>query len=155
METIIKELNLNDERHQQIVATLINGYIADEMGGGTLLDAKGQQLLVEGLKSHPKVVAVFAETDGEPSGLIVAFENFSTFSVAPMLNIHDVFVKTEFRGYGIGRQLMNKIIELAKVRNCSRITLEVRHDNTPAQELYKSLDFHDTEPPMFFWRKYT
>lgn len=152
--TTIQPFDLGNETHQTIIASLINGYIADEMGGGDLLDAEQQTALVDGLKNHPKAVALFAETDGKPSGLIVAFENFSTFSVQPMLNIHDVFVVPDCRGLGIGRLLMNAIIAEASRRKCSRITLEVRHDNIPAQKLYQSLNFHDTEPPMYFWRKY-
>ncbi|MFZ4457228.1 MAG: GNAT family N-acetyltransferase [Bacteroidales bacterium] len=152
--TTIHQIDFENKHHQQIVTELINGYISDEMGGGELLNSKQQKDLIEGLRNHPKAIAIYAEQDQKPAGIIVAFENFSTFSVQPMLNIHDVFVKPEFRGFGIGRTLMNGIVELAKKRNCSRITLEVRHDNTPAMELYKSLDFHDTEPPMYFWRKY-
>lgn len=154
METIITELNFIDKAHQQALTELINGYIADEMGGGTLLDEAAQQSLIDGLKNHPRAVAVFALTKGVPSGIVVAFENFSTFTVSPMFNIHDVFVKSEFRGRGIGRMMMEKMAALAESRGCSRITLEVRHDNVPAQKLYQSLGFHETEPPMYFWRKY-
>ena len=141
--TTIHQIDFENEAHQQIVKELINGYIADEMGGGDLLDNKQQLALIEGLKSHPKAVAIYAEVNQQPAGVVVAFENFSTFSVQPMLNIHDVYVQPEFRGFGIGRALMNGIIDIAKKRNCSRITLEVRHDNSPAQNLYKSLEFHD------------
>jgi ribosomal protein S18 acetylase RimI-like enzyme len=86
-------------------------------------------------------------------GLLVAFENFSTFTVQPMINIHDVIVHSEFRGQGIGRQLMTALVAEAGQRQCSRVTLEVRQDNQSAQKLYRSLGFTDTEPPMFYWRK--
>ncbi|MDD2799029.1 MAG: GNAT family N-acetyltransferase [Bacteroidales bacterium] len=153
-KTIISDFNFELPYHRETMGTLMNGYIADEMGGGDLLSPQQQIELVEGLRNHPKAIAILAETDGKPSGLIVAFENFSTFSVRPMLNIHDVFVVPEFRGLGIGRLLMNAIVDKAKEHKCSRISLEVRHDNTTAQKLYQSIDFHDTEPPMYFWRKY-
>ena len=132
----------------------MNGYIADEMGGGSLLTTHQQKELIEGLKNHPKAITIWAETNGKPSGFIVAFENFSTFTVRAMLNIHDVFVVPQFRGLGIGRKLMDAIIEISKEKGCSRITLEVRQDNIVAQKLYKSLEFEETNPPMYFWRKY-
>jgi len=153
-KTIIKNFDFDRPEHQKIIGELMNGYIADEMGGGSLLTANQQKELIAGLNNHPKVIAIWAETNSKPSGFIVAFENFSTFTVRPMLNIHDVFVAHEFRGFGIGHKLMNAIIEKGKERGCSRITLEVRHDNTIAQKLYKSLEFEDTNPPMYFWRKY-
>jgi ribosomal protein S18 acetylase RimI-like enzyme len=86
-------------------------------------------------------------------GLLVGFENFSTFTVRPMINIHDVIVHPACRGRGIGRMLMNALIAEATKRGCSRISLEVRHDNAPAQHLYASLGFDETNPGMYYWRK--
>jgi GNAT superfamily N-acetyltransferase len=141
--------------HIQAVALLINAYIADEMGGGNLLSQEEQQRLIEGLSNHPKSIVLLAhEATDVFTGLLTAFENFSTFTVSPMINIHDVFVFKEHRGKGVGRQLMNAIIDEAKKRKCSRITLEVRKDNINAQALYRSLGFEEVEQGMFYWRKY-
>jgi GNAT superfamily N-acetyltransferase len=141
--------------HLQAVALLINAYIADEMGGGNPLSPEEQQRLVEGLSNHPKSIVLLAyEATGAFTGLLTAFENFSTFTAMPMINIHDVFVFKEHRGKGVGRQLMNGIIDEAKTRKCSRLTLEVRKDNHKAQILYSSLGFEEVEQGMFYWRKY-
>jgi ribosomal protein S18 acetylase RimI-like enzyme len=150
----IKACDYSNPEHLQAIASLINVYIDDEMGGGKPLTKLEQLRLVEGLNKHPKSIVFLAETDGAFVGLLTAFENFSTFTVQPMVNIHDVIVLKEHRGKGIGRQLMNALIKEAESRGSSRITLEVRTDNFSAQSLYKSLDFEDTEPPMFYWRKY-
>jgi ribosomal protein S18 acetylase RimI-like enzyme len=139
--------------HLQAIATLIDIYIHDEMGGGTPLSQLEQLRLVEGLKQYPSIV-LLAEADGVFAGLLVAFENFSTFTVKPMINIHDVIVRPEYRGKGIGRLLLNGIVAESEKKGASRVTLEVRQDNIPAQNLYSSLGFHDTDPPMFYWRKY-
>jgi ribosomal protein S18 acetylase RimI-like enzyme len=140
--------------HKHAIAALINAYIADEMGGGESLSEPDQLSLVEGMKNHPKSIILLAETDGVFAGILTAFENFSTFTAKPMINIHDIFVLKEYRGSGIGRQLMKGIIREAENRNSSRISLEVRKDNHNAQGLYKSLGFVDTDPSMFYWRKY-
>jgi ribosomal protein S18 acetylase RimI-like enzyme len=47
----------------------------------------------------------------------------------------------EFRGKGIGRQLMKTVIKSAWGRKITRIELTVRKDNTNAISLYKSLGF--------------
>jgi ribosomal protein S18 acetylase RimI-like enzyme len=140
--------------HKQAVASLINTYIGDEMGGGNLLSQEEQQCMVEGLSSHPKAVVLLAQDTGVFVGLLTAFENFSTFTAKPMINIHDVFVLEEYRGKGYGRKLMNAIINEAEKRKCSRVTLEVRKDNRKAQNMYQSLGFEEAEQGMFYWRKY-
>jgi ribosomal protein S18 acetylase RimI-like enzyme len=150
----ITACDYSDTSHLQAVVSLINAYIEDEMGGGTPLSEQEQFRLIDGLDNHPKSFVLLAETNGRFVGLLTAFENFSTFSACPMINIHDIVVLKECRGQGIGRQLMNAVVDEARKRNCKRITLEVRKDNTKAQNLYQSLGFEATEPEMFYWRKY-
>jgi ribosomal protein S18 acetylase RimI-like enzyme len=145
--------NFDDSDQQAAVGNLMNAYIADKMGGGDQLSPTQLQQLVEGLTGHPTTIALLAKVDGIYVGLITAFELFSTFTVKPMIYIHDVFVLSQYRSLGIGRHLMETIVAEGKRRNCSRISLEVRHDNAPAQSLYKSIGFVDTEPPMYYWRK--
>ena len=154
METKIVQCDFANLKHREAVVVLINEYIRDVMGGGTVLSEQKQIDLVEGLKNHPKTIVFLAETQGIFIGMLTAFENFSTFTARPMMNIHDVMVLETYRKKGIGRSLMNALIEEAGKRNCSRITLEVRKDNLPAQKLYKDLGFHELEPDMFYWRKY-
>jgi ribosomal protein S18 acetylase RimI-like enzyme len=155
MATIhITACDYSNPEHLNAIASLINAYIDDEMGGGKPLSQIEQLRLVEGLNNHPKSIVFLAETAGIFAGLLTAFENFSTFTVKPMVNIHDIFVLKEYRGKGVGRQLMNALISEAKNRGSSRVTLEVRKDNNKAQALYKSLEFEETDPEMFYWRKY-
>ncbi|MDR0757197.1 MAG: GNAT family N-acetyltransferase [Tannerella sp.] len=123
------------------------------MGGGTPLSAEEQVELTDSLSRRPTAVTLLAESGGVCCGLLVAFENYSTFTVRPMMNIHDVFVLKTYRGKGVGRRLIQAAVEEAKKRNCSRITLEVRQDNVAAQRLYRSVGFDETDPPMYYWRK--
>ncbi|MDR0836550.1 MAG: GNAT family N-acetyltransferase [Tannerella sp.] len=150
----ITSCNYSDPAHLDALVSLINAYIDDEMGGGKSLSQPEQRRLIEGLSNHPKSIVLLAETGGVFIGLLTAFENFSTFTTQPMVNIHDVFVSKEYRRKGVGRQLMNAVISEAENRGSSRITLEVRNDNVSAQNLYRSLGFEDTDPSMFYWRKY-
>jgi ribosomal protein S18 acetylase RimI-like enzyme len=141
--------------HRQAIVSLINAFIGDEMGYGNLLSNDEQRRVIEGLSSHPKSIVLLAEdADGVFTGLLTAFENFSTFTAHPMINIHDIFVFKEYRGKGVGRKLMNAIIDEAKRRQCSLVTLEVRKDNLKAQNLYHSLGFEEAEHEMFYWRKH-
>jgi ribosomal protein S18 acetylase RimI-like enzyme len=152
--TNISACDYSNPEHRQAIISLINAYIDDEMGGGKPLSKSAQLCLIEGLSNHPKSIVFLAEADGLFVGLLTAFENFSTFTAKPMVNIHDVIVLKEYRGKGIGRQLMNAVISEAENRGSNRVTLEVRKDNPTAQNLYQSLGFEDTDPSMFYWRKY-
>jgi ribosomal protein S18 acetylase RimI-like enzyme len=149
----IIKCDYTNPKHTSALISLLNAYVADEMGGGKLLDKRTQISLIKKLSIHEKAIVLLAQSGGEFAGLLIAFENIATFSAKPMINIHDIIVLKEYRGKRVGRQLMDAIINEAKKRGCERITLEVREDNKIAQNLYKSMGFKDTEPKMFYWRK--
>ncbi|MDR2813963.1 MAG: GNAT family N-acetyltransferase [Prevotellaceae bacterium] len=151
--TEILACRYSDADHLHAVVTLLSAYIADEMGGGLPLSPQEKQRLTDGLSRHPAAIVLLAKTDGEFSGMLVAFENFSTFTAKPMVNIHDLIVLKPFRGKGVGRLLMNAAVREAEKRGCGRLTLEVRKDNAAAQNLYRDLGFAETSPEMYYWRK--
>jgi ribosomal protein S18 acetylase RimI-like enzyme len=140
-------------KHCEAVAELINHYISDPMGGGKRLALRDQLHLLQGLADHPSSFVLLARNEGQIIGMATCFINFSTFKVKPYLNIHDIVVKKEFRGQGIGRKLLQKCTDISTERNYCKITLEVRDDNANAKHLYQSLGFKDSEPVMHFWTK--
>lgn len=152
-EVNIRICDYTNPDHTKGIADLINAYIEDTMGGGEPLSATAQMELTNGLRRHPASVVLLAEADRTVCGLLVAFENFSTFTIRPMINIHDLIVLPGYRRKGIGRQLLEAVIAIGRERGCSRITLEVRKDNLSAQHLYQSLGFGDPLPAMHYWRK--
>ena len=148
------ECDFDNPVHCETLADLMNAYITDRMGGGQPYTPVQRKRLIEGLKNHPSRLVLFVAADDIMVGLANCFINFATFSLKPYVNIHDVIVLQEFRGTGAGRKLMEGVIEHARKLDCSKITLEVREDNEPAQNLYKSLDFNECEPVHHFWTKY-
>lgn len=147
------DCNFSSAIHLEALVELINEYITDEMGGGSPITGTNKLYLVDGLNNHPAKIVRFAYINDNIVGLVVAFETFATFSVKKCINIHDIIVKKSYREMGVGKGLMNDVIRIAKERDCSKITLEVREDNYKAQMLYNSLGFKDCEPKMFFWVK--
>lgn len=145
--------DFTNPQHCNELCNLINEYINGDMGGGTPVNGFQKLHLLDGLESHPKSIVYFVLLDGKIAGVLVGFMNFSTFMVKPMINVHDVFVKNEYRGKGLGRKLIKKIIEIGKKEDCGKITLEVRKDNKTAQSLYESEGFGNTNPEMYFWTK--
>lgn len=67
--------------------------------------------------------------------------------------IEDVVVSSEYRGQGIGRKLMEKLLEQAKISKLDDVLLFSGHHRTAAISLYKSLGFKLKESGMYI-KKY-
>ena len=57
------------------------------------------------------------------------------------IDVHNLAVDPAHRRRGIGKALLQAIMEEARQKGCSRVTLEVRKSNEAAQRLYQSLGF--------------
>ena len=73
------------------------------------------------------------------NGKIVGYVLFWLLSDA--VDIHNIAVHTEFRRQRIGQALLQQVLVQARNRDSSRVTLEVRVSNIPAQKLYESVGF--------------
>jgi ribosomal protein S18 acetylase RimI-like enzyme len=140
-----------NNEHANHMLEVLDAYMKDPMGGVSGLDDKLATKIIDGLKKQPNYLFFLAYKNNQIAGLANCFINFSTFKGMQLLNIHDFAVLPEYRGSGIGKCLMNKIIEYSKHKNFCKITLEVRTDNFKAQKLYSTSGFKDCSPPMFFW----
>lgn len=56
-------------------------------------------------------------------------------------HVTNVAVRQDFRGKGIGRALMERLIQLCADSGMTKMSLEVRMSNAAAQNLYRSLGF--------------
>jgi ribosomal protein S18 acetylase RimI-like enzyme len=141
------------------IGYLVNCYAADPMGGGKSLPDNIKNSLAPALSKIPHAFTVLCYVDERPVGLVNCFEGFSTFNCKPLINIHDMFVSGEFRGLGISQKLLTMVEEVAKEKDCCKITLEVLEGNKAAQSAYVKYGFTDYEldPIMgkaLFWQKY-
>lgn len=75
---------------------------------------------------------------GEPVGMVIFFHNYSTFLGKPGFYIEDLYVKENFRGLGIGKNLLLKCAQIARERDCGRMEWSVLNWN-PAREFYEKL----------------
>ena len=88
---------------------------------------------------RPAAEVIIAEVDGHAAGLALFFHNFSTFLAQRGLYLEDLFVRPQFRGLGLGRQLMIRLARLAVERDCGRFEWSVLDWNTPAIDFYRQL----------------
>jgi len=84
------------------------------------------------------IEVILGEYDGIPAGFALFFHNFSTFLGKPGIFIEDIFVRSEFRGKGLGKALFSFIAKIAAQRNCGRLEWACLDWNKPSIEFYKS-----------------
>ncbi|MCH8519989.1 MAG: GNAT family N-acetyltransferase [Nanoarchaeota archaeon] len=66
-------------------------------------------------------------------------------NLKPFGFIEDIFISSSHRRNGNGRKIMNSLLEHAKNKNCYKVVLGVKGENTYALQIYDSLGFkkHD------------
>ena len=83
----------------------------------------------------------FAEIDGQWVGMVGAYQEEKT-KLRHILNIVSVYVKPSYRGQGIGKALLQYVVDQAKKNpEIKKLLLGVVTTQEPAQALYKSLGF--------------
>ena len=60
-----------------------------------------------------------------------------THMVLEDIHIHNIAVKQEYRGKGIGGKIISHLIEASIVNNTGKLCLEVKNSNSSAIKLYK------------------
>ncbi|MBL8448161.1 MAG: GNAT family N-acetyltransferase [Zoogloeaceae bacterium] len=144
---LIASTDLADPVHVDAFLSLLDHYAADPMGGGTGLSDYAKHHLPECLRSRPGFVGFIAweREGGEAVGLLNAFEGFSTFAARPLLNLHDIVVRADRRGRGIGQALLEAAEGAARARGYCKLTLEVLSNNIGAIASYARFGFRPYE----------
>ena len=139
--TSIIEADFTNPHHAAALIELMNVYSNDLMGGGSALSEHTITHLASEMAQRDTLFSFIAFNGENPVGLANCIESFSTFACKPLVNIHDLVVKGEFRGQGIAQALLRAVEQEALHRGCCKLTLEVLDRNHPAKQLYQKLGF--------------
>jgi GNAT superfamily N-acetyltransferase len=101
--------------------------------------ALGERLFGANNGHGPYAEVLIGEIDGVPQGFALFFHNFSTFEGKPGIYLEDLFVRSDARGYGLGKAFLKRLAALAVERDCARLEWWVLDWNEPAINFYKSL----------------
>jgi GNAT superfamily N-acetyltransferase len=96
-------------------------------------------LMRDGFGPNPFYFCLIAEHDGVPAGFALYFFNYSTWNGCPGIYLEDLFVPPEFRGFGIGKALLQQVAAIAVEKGCPRLQWEVLDWNTPAIDFYRAM----------------
>jgi GNAT superfamily N-acetyltransferase len=96
---------------------------------------------IEDLRRHlfaePRFAqVVMADWDGRLAGFALYFFNYSTFLCRPGLYLEDLFVRPEFRGRGVGLNLLKELERRARAQGCGRFEWSVLDWNRDAIDFY-------------------
>ena len=81
---------------------------------------------------------VIAEWQGQACGFALFFHTYSTFLGKPGIHLEDLFVEPDFRGKGIGKELLAFLAKTAIDRGCGRLEWVVLDWNQPSIDFYRS-----------------
>lgn len=98
-----------------------------------------EALLEKYLFEEQKAEVILGDVAGRPVTFALFFTNFSTFLGKPGLYLEDLYVKQEYRGYGLGKQMLAFLANLALERGYGRLEWWVLDWNEPSIAFYKQL----------------
>ena len=91
------------------------------------------------ISNDMKMFGFVAESEEGVIGFTHCLFRPSTWTETDYCYLEDLFVDPNIRGKGIGRALMNKVIELAKEKNSKRVYWTTQEFNKTARVLYDSI----------------
>jgi len=92
----------------------------------------------------PDGLLVLALVDGKAAGCVALRKNSET-----ICEMKRLYVRNQYRGLGIGKKLVNIVIEHASKMNYQYIRLDTLPTMKEAQSLYTSLGFYDIDPYVY------
>ncbi|MFA6971910.1 MAG: GNAT family N-acetyltransferase [Gallionella sp.] len=91
---------------------------------------------------HPEQGRLFVVRDGKKiAGMANALISISTAEGGRVLMLEDVIVNREYRGRGLGRELVEHVLAWAILEDMLRVTLLADRDNHAALAFYEKLAF--------------
>ena len=91
---------------------------------------------------RPAAEVVLAYVGDTVAGFALFFHNFSTFLGRHGLYLEDLFVVPEWRGKGVGKQLLAHVATIAESRKCGRMEWAVLDWNESAIAFYRRMGAH-------------
>ncbi len=95
---------------------------------------------IEDVLADPNADLLVAERGSSPVGYVLAFHHLTFFANGIVTWIEELFVEDEFRGQGIGRELVVMIEQKAKERDSRLIALATRR----AEDFYKAIGYEES-----------
>jgi ribosomal protein S18 acetylase RimI-like enzyme len=97
-----------------------------------------RQFLAERIARDESVIYLVRTGAGEAAGFTQLYPSFSSVSLQPLWILNDLFVRSEVRGGGVGRALLERARQHAVETGAKGLVLSTGVTNKAAQALYES-----------------
>ena len=91
------------------------------------------------INNEQKMYGFVAENESGVIGFTHCLFRPSTWTETDYCYLEDLYVDPNIRGKGVGRALMNRVVELAKEKNSKRVYWTTQEFNKTARVLYDSI----------------
>ncbi len=95
-----------------------------------------KKFVADGTSKNPKFHVLVAEVNGKIVGMALYYYGYSSWK-GSMLYLDDLIVKETSRKHGIGKKLMDELIDIAKKEKISQMRWHVLDWNEKAINFYK------------------
>lgn len=114
---------------------------------------EGARNFISGLfDRHDSIVYLAQTTNGEFVGFTQLYPSYSSTRMQRLWILNDLYVKPEYRGKGISKQLIERCKELARETNAAGLLLETTKDNHIGNQLYPATGFElEDAVNFYFW----
>lgn len=114
---LIKELALFEKAPDEVTNTL-------------------EEIERDGFGENPAFTCILAEHEGEVAGMALYYIRYSTWK-GRVLYLEDIIVRDQYRGKGIGKMLLDRILQEAERLGLNGTRWQVLDWNEPAIDFYK------------------
>ncbi|KQZ50522.1 GNAT family acetyltransferase [Rhizobium sp. Root149] len=133
MGILIRNATAGDEaRFRELWASYLDFYqvtVSDEITASTFSKA---------LSPDSSIFMQVAEVDGRVEGFALCLTHEGTWILGKDLYLEDLFVDASQRGKGVGRALLQDLVDLSKANGWSRLYWHTAETNVTARKLYDS-----------------
>lgn len=148
----IRELTVEDiEKSIDVIKEITELHIDKAPGQFQAIKLEDYRLYLQWIISSPQNFGYVAVKGGEVVGAITVTEQErvgNVFTVNRYYEVIDLVVKKTCRHLGIGRLLLDKVAEKARLADIPAIELQVFRFNRTALEFYKHLGFDEVATVM-------
>ena len=146
-----EDIPLFDIRHavtaqeMQLLGTLFQEYAADLSIDLGFQDFEQEIATLPGEYAPPRGAVLLAWVDGCPAGCC-ALRPLDASDYPNAAEMKRLYVRKAFRGFGLGRHLAEKILDVARLADYASVLLDTLDDMEAARALYAELGFEEIPP---------